>query len=76
MMMTKPLYKRDWFLAMSTGLVLATVGFYFIVSSILSSSYDVMSVGYGIFFGMGLTDFIAGAAFYNYEKRLDAKTNG
>jgi hypothetical protein len=74
MTITKPLYKRDWFLALFTGVVLTTVGLYFIANTILSSSYDGMSIWYGIFFGMGITDLIAGTAFYNYEKKLDAKT--
>lgn len=74
MTITKPLYKRDWFLALFTGVVLTTVGLYFIANTILSSSYDGMSIWYGIFFGMGLTDIIVSGAFYQYEKKLDAKT--
>ena len=59
---------------MSTGMAVAIIGLYFIANTILSSSYDSMSIWYGILFGMGLANFIAGGAFYNYEKQLDAKT--
>jgi hypothetical protein len=74
MNITKPLYKRDWFLFLLTGMVLTSVGLYFIVITILSSRYDGMSIWYGIFYGMGLTDIIVSGAFRNYQKKLDIKT--
>ncbi len=73
MTITKPLYKRDWFLVLVTGVVLTTVGFCFIVNTILISSYDGMSIWYGIFFGMGLTDIIASGALKQYEAKLKLK---
>ena len=75
MTMTKPLYKRDWFQVLLTGVVLTIVGLIFIVDSILSSTYTVMGIWYGIFFGMGQADLIFSAAIWQYEKKLrDTKT--
>jgi uncharacterized membrane protein YesL len=70
---TKPLYKRDWFQVLLTGIVLTIVGLFFIANSILSSSYNGNDIWYGIFFGMGLADLICSGIILQYEKKLRDK---
>jgi uncharacterized membrane protein YesL len=72
--MTKPLYKRDWFQVLLTGVVLTIVGLIFIVDSILSSTYTGMDIWYGIFFGMGQADLLFSAVIWQYEKKLRGKS--
>jgi hypothetical protein len=74
MTMTKPLYKRDSFQVLLTGVALTIVGLFFIVDSILSSNNGHMDIWWGIFFGLGQADLLFSAVIWRYEKKLREKT--
>ena len=69
--MTKPFYKRAWFVSLLGGVLLTSVGFVFQVSSILAGR--TADWGSGFLFGFGLAYIAVSGGFYNLEKKLDAK---
>lgn len=67
--MTKPFYKRDWFVSLLVGVLLTTFGFILMANSILAERSTDWSQGY--LFGVGFGFVVASGGFRNLENKID-----
>jgi hypothetical protein len=76
MIVTKPFFRRNWFIILISGVILATIGFAMLVDAIvvLNGPFNNNCYGYAIGgsfpFGMGIGYIICSGIIRQLEKKL------